>query len=67
MMGFDDRDLAHHAVAAGFSRVDVECHIDIEPAAPMHGAQRFIVELARTIDAGAAVRRMAVAYVVAHK
>jgi ubiquinone/menaquinone biosynthesis C-methylase UbiE len=37
MMGFDDRDLAEHAVAAGFRRVHVECHIDIEPAAPMRG------------------------------
>ncbi len=31
MMGFDDRDLATFAEAAGFERVHVECHIDIEP------------------------------------
>jgi len=36
MMGFDDRDLAEHAVAAGFTRVHVECHIDIEPGSPTH-------------------------------
>lgn len=31
MMGFDDRDLAQLAQAAGFQKVHVECHIDIEP------------------------------------
>lgn len=36
MMGFDDRDLAEHATAAGFRRVHVACHIDIEPGSPMH-------------------------------
>ncbi len=36
MMGFDDRDLADHAAAAGFARVHVECHIDVEPGPPMN-------------------------------
>ncbi|MGH2882290.1 MAG: class I SAM-dependent methyltransferase [Solirubrobacteraceae bacterium] len=97
MMGFDDRDLADHAVAAGFSRVHVECHIDVEPGAVMDGASlsalldtapnpnapttreaiesaltpdeqhRFIAEFERAIDAGTAIRKMAVAYLVAHK
>lgn len=31
MMGFDDRDLARLAEDAGFERVHVECHLDIEP------------------------------------
>jgi arsenite methyltransferase len=35
MMGFDDRDLAEHAAAAGFGRVHVECRIDIEPGSVM--------------------------------
>ncbi len=35
MMEFDDRDLAEHAAAAGFGRVRVECHIDIEPRSAM--------------------------------
>lgn len=34
-MSFDDRDLAHFAEAAGFERVHVECHIDIEPGSMM--------------------------------
>jgi ubiquinone/menaquinone biosynthesis C-methylase UbiE len=35
MMDFDDRDLSRFAEKAGFERVHVECHIDIEPGAPM--------------------------------
>lgn len=35
MMGFDDRDLARLAETAGFERVHVECHIDIEPGSVM--------------------------------
>jgi ubiquinone/menaquinone biosynthesis C-methylase UbiE len=31
MMGFDDRDLARLAEAAGFETVHVECHLDISP------------------------------------
>jgi len=31
MMGFDDRDLARLAEDAGFERIHVECHIDVEP------------------------------------
>jgi ubiquinone/menaquinone biosynthesis C-methylase UbiE len=34
-MSFDDRDLAHFAETAGFERVHVECHIDIEPGSMM--------------------------------
>jgi ubiquinone/menaquinone biosynthesis C-methylase UbiE len=32
MMGFDDRDLARMAEDAGFERIHVECHLDIERA-----------------------------------
>jgi arsenite methyltransferase len=35
MMDFDDRDLAQLAHAAGFERVHVECHIDLEPGSIM--------------------------------
>ncbi len=35
MMGFDDRDLAGFAQAAGFERVHVECHINLEPGSVM--------------------------------
>lgn len=35
MMDFDDRDLARLGEAAGFERVHVECHIDIEPGSLM--------------------------------
>jgi hypothetical protein len=35
MMGFDDRDLARLADGAGFARVHLECHIDIEPGSLM--------------------------------
>jgi arsenite methyltransferase len=35
MMGFDDRDLARLAEGAGFERVHVECHIDVEPGSLM--------------------------------
>ncbi len=35
MMGFDDRDLVELALGAGFQRVHVECHIDIEPGSSM--------------------------------
>ena len=31
MMDFDDRDLATLAEEAGFERIHVECHIDVEP------------------------------------
>jgi arsenite methyltransferase len=31
MMGFDDRDLARLAEAAGFARVHVESHLEVEP------------------------------------
>lgn len=31
MLGFDDRDLARLAEAAGFETVHVECHIDVGP------------------------------------
>ena len=31
MMGFDDRDLVRLAEQAGFDRIHVECHIDVEP------------------------------------
>lgn len=33
MMDFDDRDLVGLAEAAGFERIHLECHIDIEPFA----------------------------------
>ncbi|HEX4432783.1 MAG TPA: methyltransferase domain-containing protein [Frankiaceae bacterium] len=36
MMGFDDRDLVRLAERAGFDRVHVECHIDVEPGSLMH-------------------------------
>jgi ubiquinone/menaquinone biosynthesis C-methylase UbiE len=35
MMGFDDRDLLELARGAGFQRVHVECHIDLEPGSPL--------------------------------
>lgn len=35
MMGFDDRDLVKLALGAGFQRVHVECHIDVEPGSSM--------------------------------
>ena len=35
MMGFDDRDLVRLAEEAGFDRIHVECHIDVEPGSPM--------------------------------
>jgi arsenite methyltransferase len=35
MMDFDDRDLARLAESAGFERVHLECHIDIEPGSLM--------------------------------
>jgi ubiquinone/menaquinone biosynthesis C-methylase UbiE len=31
MMDFDDRDLLRFAEAAGFQRIHLECHIDVEP------------------------------------
>ncbi len=31
MLDFDDRDLARLAEGAGFERVHLECHIDVEP------------------------------------
>lgn len=36
MMGFDDRDLARLAEAAGFETVHVECHLDISPGSWAH-------------------------------
>lgn len=36
MMGFDDRDLARLAEAAGFETVHVECHLDIAPGSWAH-------------------------------
>ena len=39
MTGFDDRDLARLAENAGFARVHVECHIDVEPGAALHEAE----------------------------
>jgi SAM-dependent methyltransferase len=35
MTGFDDRDLLELAVGAGFTRVHVECHLDVEPGSFM--------------------------------
>jgi ubiquinone/menaquinone biosynthesis C-methylase UbiE len=35
MMAFDDRDLLDLAVSAGFNRVHVECHLDVEPGSFM--------------------------------
>jgi hypothetical protein len=35
MMDFDDRDLARLAEDAGFARVHVECHIEVEPGSVM--------------------------------
>jgi ubiquinone/menaquinone biosynthesis C-methylase UbiE len=35
MRDFDDRDLVRLAEGAGFDRIHLECHIDIEPAAHM--------------------------------
>lgn len=35
MIDFDDRDLVHLAEAAGFGRIHLECHIDIDPTSPM--------------------------------
>jgi ubiquinone/menaquinone biosynthesis C-methylase UbiE len=35
MMGFDDRDLVQVAEEAGFGRIHVECHIDVEPGSVM--------------------------------
>jgi arsenite methyltransferase len=35
MMGFDDRDLVRLAEQAGFDRVHVECHIDVESGSLM--------------------------------
>lgn len=96
MTGFDDRDLADLAAAAGFARVHVECRIDVEPGSVMRpvdfdallgGApnpnaptlreamaaaltepeqQRFVTALREAFDQGRAMRRTAVAYLVAH-
>jgi ubiquinone/menaquinone biosynthesis C-methylase UbiE len=35
MMDFDDRDLVRLAEAAGFDRIHLECHIDVEPRSRM--------------------------------
>jgi hypothetical protein len=37
MMDFDDRDLVRLAEAAGFERIHLECHVDIEPVAHLRG------------------------------
>jgi hypothetical protein len=39
MLDFDDRDLVRFAETAGFERIHLECHIDVEPGS-----------LARTIE-----------------
>ena len=97
MMGFDDRDLAHLAEAAGFETVHVECHIDVAPGSWAHPVSpdalldiapnpnaptlreaiddtlsepertRFLEVLGRAVAADDAVRRMAVAYLLATK
>lgn len=97
MMGFDDRDLAGLAEGAGFERVHVECHLDIQPGgldspvsldALLDGAPnpnaptvreviataltkpeqlRFLAELEKAFAGETAIRRMAVAYVIASK
>jgi ubiquinone/menaquinone biosynthesis C-methylase UbiE len=97
MLDFDDRDLVDLARAAGFDRVHVECHIDLEPGALMPGAtlerllesaptpvaptigeavdralnnlerREFLTALRDAIHAGNAIRRTAIARVVAHK
>ncbi len=36
MLDFDDRDLVRLAEAAGFARIHLECHIDVEVHAAMH-------------------------------
>lgn len=36
MINFDDRDLVRFAESAGFERIHLECHIDIEPGSLMH-------------------------------
>jgi ubiquinone/menaquinone biosynthesis C-methylase UbiE len=41
MMDFDDRDLMHLAEAAGFERIHLECHIDIEPGSGGGSAARL--------------------------
>jgi len=35
MIDFDDRDLVRLAEAAGFQRIHLECHIDVDPDSPM--------------------------------
>jgi arsenite methyltransferase len=97
MLDFDDRILVDLARAAGFDRVHVECHIDLEPGALMPAATlerlldsaptpvsptiaeavdralnsiergEFLAALRDAIDAGNAMRRTAIARVVAHK
>jgi arsenite methyltransferase len=95
IMGFDDRDLVRLAEHAGFERIHVECHHDVEPgplgtvvslqalldSAPNPNAptireaietaltsserMRFLRELDQALTEGRAIRRMAVAYVIA--
>jgi ubiquinone/menaquinone biosynthesis C-methylase UbiE len=49
MMDFDDRDLARLAESAGFDRVHVECHIDMEPGALIPAASaQALLQLAPT-------------------
>jgi ubiquinone/menaquinone biosynthesis C-methylase UbiE len=97
MMGFDDRDLVRLAEEAGFERIHLECHIDVEPGSLMRSVtldallgsapnpnaptvgeaitaalseperQRFVAGLEQAFTEDRAVRRMAVAYVVACK
>ncbi|HUA46414.1 MAG TPA: methyltransferase domain-containing protein [Solirubrobacteraceae bacterium] len=97
MMGFDDRDLARFAEAAGFETVHVECHLDISPGSEAHPVdldafldiapnpnaptvreaiaealtgperRRFLEDLGRAVAENDAIRRMAVAYLLATK
>jgi arsenite methyltransferase len=45
MMDFDDRDLVRFAQAAGFERIHLELHVDVEPGAHMRA-----VDLATLLD-----------------
>jgi hypothetical protein len=45
MMDFDDRDLVRFAHAAGFERIHLELHVDVEPGAHMRA-----VDLATLLD-----------------
>lgn len=58
MMDFDDRDLARLAEQAGFERVHVECHIDVEPG-PIDPAVSFDALLDRAPNPNAPTVREA--------